>query len=250
MKLPLMALSLALAAPALVSAADDKPLTFITTADLVEKTKAPQAKWDFTIVDARTRVEYNDARLAGSINVPAKQTKELLPKLVADKKRTLIFYCNGPKCTKSQKAARAALALGYSNVLEYNEGLPAWAMGQHKIEGNPLPQVDVASVAREALQEQAKDGKLFVADIRDADEYPNFFLKGSKNIPLDDIEKRVKEFPADRPIVLVDHAGHQTLMAGRLLSRLGRKDVRRLDGGLIGWQQAGLPLENTAVAKQ
>jgi rhodanese-related sulfurtransferase len=41
--------------------------------------------------------------------------------------------------------------------------------------------------------------------------------------------------------VVADHAGHQAPVAARLLASLGRKDLKRLDGGVIKWQAAGLP---------
>src|SRR3954462_4317648 len=84
------------------SRADEAPLQFITTVDLHAKTaSAPPARWTFIVVDARTRVEFEENHIAGAVSVPATQTGALLPRLAKDKAHQLIFYCNGPKCTKS-----------------------------------------------------------------------------------------------------------------------------------------------------
>jgi rhodanese-related sulfurtransferase len=232
--------------------ADEVPLTFITTADLHAKTaSAPPARWSFTIVDARTRVEFEENHLAGAINCPASQTAAVLPKLVKDKSRQLVFYCNGPKCTKSQKAARIALSLGYKRVLEYNEGLPAWSKASLPVAGNPMAPVEMASVSPEDLRARMESGKgPVVLDVRDAVEFAQVRIAGTVNIPLDELEKRARELPAGE-LVVMDHGGSQTLIAGRVLHKAGRPGAfSRLEGGLLAWQQKGLPVEEKAMAER
>jgi rhodanese-related sulfurtransferase len=244
-----------IASAALLAAAqargDEKPLTFISTADLHAKTaSAPTPRWTFTVVDARTRVEFEENHIAGAINCPASQAAALLPKLVKDKSRQLIFYCNGPKCTKSQKAARVALSIGYHNVLEYNEGLPAWGKANLPVAGNPMPAVEMASVSPEDLRARMDSGKgPAVVDVRDAVEFASIRVAGSLNIPLDELEKRAHELPAGE-LVVMDHTGSQTLIAGRVLQKAGRPGASRLEGGLLAWQQKGLPVEEKALAER
>ena len=231
--------------------ADEAPLTFITTADLHAKTAAaPPTRWAFTVVDARTRVEFEENHIAGAISCPATQTAALLPKLVKDNSRQVIFYCNGPKCTKSQKAARIAISLGYRKVLEYNEGLPAWGKANLPVAGNPLPPVEMALISPEDLRARMDAGKgTTVVDVRDAVEFASVRVAGTLNIPLDELEKRVRELPAGE-VVMMDHAGSQSLIAGRVLQKAGRRGAARLEGGLLAWQQKGLPVEEKALAER
>ena len=241
------------AAAAMVAAgplrAEEAPLTFITTDQLAARTAAaPLARWNFTVIDARTRVEYEENHIAGAVNCPASQAQALLPKLVKDKSRELVFYCNGPKCTKSQKAARAAQAMGYRKVIEYNEGLPAWSKASLPVAGSPLPPVEMDSVAPEALWKSLQSGSgPAVIDVRDAVEFASVRIAGSINIPLDELEKHAREVPAGA-VVLMDHGGGQALIAGRVLQKAGRVGLQRLEGGLLAWQQKGLPVEEKAVA--
>jgi rhodanese-related sulfurtransferase len=242
--------SAALAAVGPLRAAD-APLTFITTEQLSARmAAAPAARWSFTVVDARTRVEYEESHIAGAINCPASQTQTLLPKLVKDKSRELIFYCNGPKCTKSQKGARLAIGLGYQKVLEYNEGLPAWSKGSLPVAGSPLSPVEMTSVTAEDLRARLDSGKgPAVIDVRDAAEFASARVAGTINIPLDDLEKRAREVPAGE-VVIMDHGGGQALIAGRVLQKTGRTGLARLEGGLLAWQQKGLPVEEKAIAER
>jgi rhodanese-related sulfurtransferase len=59
-------------------------------------------------------------------------------------------------------------------------------------------------------------------------------------MPIDEISARLKEVAPGRAIVVVDHAGHQTPVAARVLGHLGRTGVKRLDGGILRWQSDGM----------
>ena len=246
----ILPLSMICAVAATGALAEEAPLRFITTDQLSARAKGASSSWSFTIVDARTRVEYGEGHVPGSLSCPASEAALLLPKLIKDKGHELIFYCNGPKCTKSQKAARTALALGYRNVLEYNEGLPAWGKARLPIDGTPLPDFDAPAVAPEALAAMrvSRDPPL-VVDVRDAVEYQAFHLPGSINVPVDTLPERVKDLPRNRRLLIACHAGHQSPIAARLLHSLGRSDLMRLDGGVLAWQQKGFPTDSGAVAR-
>jgi rhodanese-related sulfurtransferase len=229
--------------------ADEAPLTYIATQELAAKMRVSPRT--FTVIDARARVEYDEAHIPGAISVPAPDVAVALPKQIKDRRRELIFYCNGPKCTKSQKAARAAIALGYRNVLEYNEGMPGWGKAKMPIAGTPLSPVDVPAVAAGDLAARLKSGKHpFILDLRDAQEFNAYHLKGAINIPLDEVEKRLREIPKGGEIVIACHAGQQSIVGARLLHHLGIRidGLRRLDGGILAWQQKGLPLEGNPSA--
>jgi rhodanese-related sulfurtransferase len=233
-------LSVAVLAAFSVSAqAQEAPV--IGTDALAAKMSGPPSSWGFTLVDARTQVEFGEAHIPGAVLVPARLVATKLPEAVKDKGRLVVFYCNGPNCTKTVKAAKAAVAAGYTNILEYKEGLPGWGKSGRKTEGKPMKSVDAPALSPAALKEAAASKTPpFMMDVRDPEEFSGFRIPGAVSIPLDDISARLKEVPAGRPIVLVDHAGHQVPIAARLLHQLGRADVKRLDGGILRWQSEGL----------
>ena len=235
-RLALVAAMLALALPA---AAQER---VISTPELLKRMSGPPDRWNFTLVDARTAVEYGEAHIPGSVNVAASKTAKRLPELVKDKARAVVFYCNGPNCTKTVKAAKAATAAGYTDVWEYKEGLPGWGKAGQKVDGKPLPSFDAAPLTPEALKALlASASPPVVVDIRDAEEFAGFHIEKALSLPIDELQARSKEIPAGRAIVVADHAGHQAPVAVRLLASLGRKELKRLDGGVIKWQAAGLP---------
>ena len=85
-------------------------------------------------------------------------------------------------------------------------------------------------------------------DVREYPEYAAGYLKGARLIPLAEIERRAGELPKDQPIVCVCRTGRRSAEASSTLARLGFTNVSQLAGGVMAWEQAGLPLEKEAHA--
>jgi len=81
------------------------------------------------LVDSRGPKGFANGHIAGAINVPWKDeaAQSALPE---DKSAAVVFYCSGPICSASTKAAEKALGWGYTQVSEYRGGYPDWASRQ------------------------------------------------------------------------------------------------------------------------
>jgi rhodanese-related sulfurtransferase len=64
-------------------------------------------------------------------------------------------------------------------------------------------------------------------------------------IPYNEIDRYLDQLPADREarIVLYCRSGRMSAIAGETLANLGYSDVWNLEGGMIAWEEAGLPIE-------
>ena len=85
----------------------------------------------------------------------------------------------------------------------------------------------------------------------DVREYPEFaagHLKGARLIPLGEIEQRADELRKDHPVVCMCRTGRRSAEAAATLARLGFTNVSQITGGVMAWEQAGLPLEKEAHA--
>ena len=67
--------------------------------------------------------------------------------------------------------------------------------------------------------------------------------RNSKNIPADQIQHALGKLDKERPVVLVDRTGNGARPIARLLRGVGFKQVVILEGGILAWQQAKMPLE-------
>ena len=78
------------------------------------------------LCDARSAEGYEKGHIETAINTPARSGDEIASSLPTDKNTQLVFYCGGPQCSASTKAAKVAMKLGYKNVAEYKGGYPEW----------------------------------------------------------------------------------------------------------------------------
>lgn len=106
---------------------------------------------------------------------------------------------------------------------------------------NPVGTMNVTDL--NARLEQNDD--LFVLDVRSSDEYAyDGHIAGSRLLPLPMLALRVGELPTDRPIVVVCRSGNRSQVAAEMLARQGFTNLYNLQGGIIAWRRAGLPVQN------
>jgi rhodanese-related sulfurtransferase len=96
---------------------------------------------------------------------------------------------------------------------------------------------DVPTVAATAVNPAA-----LVLDVREPAEWDDGHVADSLHIPMGQFVARVGEVPTDRPLVVVCHSGHRSAQVTAWLVSQGY-DAANLEGGLVAWAQAGLPLE-------
>jgi rhodanese-related sulfurtransferase len=84
--------------------------------------------------------------------------------------------------------------------------------------------IDIATFEK-ILKE--KPDSILLIDVRDADDYKKGTFKTAVNIPTDDLEKKVKTLPSDKPIVFVCNTGAKSGEAFYMLKDL-RPDLKEV----------------------
>jgi glyoxylase-like metal-dependent hydrolase (beta-lactamase superfamily II)/rhodanese-related sulfurtransferase len=84
-----------------------------------------------------------------------------------------------------------------------------------------------------------------VLDVRQREELDERLgrIASAQFIPLSELKDRLDEVPRDKPVVPVCHAGMRSGQATVILREAGFPRVANLHGGMLLWQQIGLPLE-------
>lgn len=94
------------------------------------------------------------------------------------------------------------------------------------------------------LQSEARP---ILLDVREPEEFVGELghIEGSLLVPLDALERRLPKLAGyvDRDIVVVCRAGARSASAGAILERAGMKRVFNLEGGMLTWIEAGLPVQ-------
>ena len=83
-----------------------------------------------------------------------------------------------------------------------------------------------------------------ILDIRAAAEYKNGYIKGAKNTPLAELTAKVDSYNSykDKPVLIYCNSGNSATAALKLLKKAGFEKINNLEGGIIAWKEANLPL--------
>lgn len=106
---------------------------------------------------------------------------------------------------------------------------------------------ELAPMDGEKLLARAKRGEIVVLDVRPEAEYRAAHLPYARSIPVAELKRRLKELPANRPVVAYCR-GPFCLMAKEAVELLAKKGFKasRLEQGVAEWRARGLPLANGA----
>ena len=100
--------------------------------------------------------------------------------------------------------------------------------------------------------EQASAGldAFYVIDVRSREEFdgPLGHVPGSRCVPLEDLEQASGTLPTDVPILIACRSGRRSAIACERLDALTPARAVNLAGGMIAWNEAGLPTEGSADA--
>ncbi|MGB8353470.1 MAG: rhodanese-like domain-containing protein [Chthoniobacteraceae bacterium] len=92
---------------------------------------------------------------------------------------------------------------------------------------------------------------LALIDVRTPVEYAGVHVAQSLNIPLGDLNTgelyKAGKLGKGQPVYLFCHSGGRAQKAAEKFARQGIDDAVVVDGGLVAWGEAGLPLERGAV---
>ena len=101
------------------------------------------------------------------------------------------------------------------------------------------------AITPQALQErQAGEQPFVVVDVRKSGEYKSGHLPGALNIPHDKLEKKLDKLEGANGVVLYCINGRRTKLAEQTLIEHDVENVFHLEGGLMGWRQAGYKLKS------
>ncbi len=99
------------------------------------------------------------------------------------------------------------------------------------------------SITPADLQRLTSEGGCQVIDVREPVEHAEEHILGTLLIPLAQLESRCGEIDKDKAVVVLCRAGTRGQQAQAKLQAKGFGDVKNLEGGILAWKAAGLPIE-------
>jgi rhodanese-related sulfurtransferase len=85
-------------------------------------------------------------------------------------------------------------------------------------------------------------GDAFLLDVREQDEWDAARAPGAVHVPMQEVPLHLDVLPADGPIAVICHVGARSAQVAHWLRAQGY-DAHNVDGGLVAWHGAGLPVE-------
>lgn len=85
---------------------------------------------------------------------------------------------------------------------------------------------------------------LVILDVRTPEEFAEGHIEGAVLLDFyrDDFADELAEFDTDVPYVLYCRSGNRSSQARSIMDELDFRSVEDVDGGIVGWQEAGLPV--------
>ncbi|MDQ3852754.1 MAG: rhodanese-like domain-containing protein [Thermoproteota archaeon] len=90
---------------------------------------------------------------------------------------------------------------------------------------------------KQALDQGKLNREVFLVDVREPEEFNDWSIEGSENIPLSQVPYSLDRIPKDKKVVTICPAGNRSGMVTLMLQRLGYNS-KTLEDGLIAWSSA------------
>ena len=184
------------------------------------------------IFDLRDSAQFEKSHVKGSVHAvcDTRAKEKILPKIPKNAKIVLISQPED----LSKEVAKMMSDFGL-NAFYLNGGFTSWT-------GPKLHGKTGESISPEKLAEKFED--VFLLDVRDKDEFSEYQIPGSINIPLEDLfdENVIDKMPPNKEIVTICPHGNRAMIASFALARLGLYS-KTLEGGLTKWNQVLKPVK-------
>ena len=90
---------------------------------------------------------------------------------------------------------------------------------------------------------------LLLIDCREQEEWEDGHIAQARLAPLSDFENQVQKLESEKAIIpeklIVIHcrSGKRSMRACQFLANRGHTHLANLEGGLLGWQESGFPIQ-------
>ena len=97
--------------------------------------------------------------------------------------------------------------------------------------------------SREAKALLDRNKNIYLLDVRTPQEYSQGKLAGSALIPIGELERRIREVPKNKTIVVYCAVGSRSKPVANFLYQQGYRDVYNMTDGIVGWYRNGFSIQ-------
>lgn len=97
-------------------------------------------------------------------------------------------------------------------------------------------------ISASEASEKLAAGEIQLIDVRQPHEWEAGHIEGAEHIELNELPAQSEQIDKDKPVVFQCKSGGRSAMATQAFAAAGY-DAHNLEGGIIAWVEAGLPIE-------
>lgn len=189
------------------------------------------------ILDTRKAAEFAKGFIPNSINIGLESNFAMwVGELIPDLQQEILLVAENHE--KVEEAIIRLSRVGYDHTIGYLEGgFEAWTAAGKEVD-------TVNRISAEELETLEEIHATPIIDVRKKSEYDSEHLVGAINIPLNEINQHLSEFPKDQHFVLHCAGGYRSMIAASILKQRGFENFVDVIGGFNEIKLTNLPITN------
>jgi len=187
------------------------------------------------VLDTRKAADFAQGFIPNSINIGIDGSfAPWVGALVPDLKQNLLIITEPGR---EEEVVTRLARVGYDFTIGYlNGGFEAWKRAGKETDS-------VISISATEFADHYKGGNINVIDVRKPEEFATGHIKGAENLPLDNINDLMEEFPKDEMVYIHCAGGYRSMIASSILKSRGFEDVVNIEGGYGEVAKTDVPVE-------
>ena len=176
------------------------------------------------VLDTRNAEDFAKGFIPNSVNIGLEGNfAQWVGEMIPDVKQPLLLVTYADK---EEEAVTRLSRVGYDNTLGFlRGGFDLWKHAGKDLE-------TTRRISPEELESLIKSGQEpLIIDVRKKSEYDSEHVIDAVNIPLNEINSHLAEFPKDKPFVLHCQGGYRSMIASSILKQRGWDNFEDVVGG-------------------
>jgi rhodanese-related sulfurtransferase len=199
----------------------------LTTDDFVRKRMG-----FIVLIDTRGPEAAKKGHIQGAVAIPLKDVLNEKNQFPLDRKAHLVLYAENTDMAGLAPLVKEISSWGYRHVFVLDGGYKGWLKNNGGIQKGLvrtkifyIPRPHPGEIVGDEFMNivETKSGDVIILDVRTPEEAGGGMIEGAVNIPVDDLQGRLKELPKDKEIITHCRTGLRAEMAYTILRNAGFK---------------------------
>jgi glyoxylase-like metal-dependent hydrolase (beta-lactamase superfamily II) len=185
------------------------------------------------MLDTRDAREFAKGFIPNSINIGLEGSfAQWVGEMIPDVKQQILLITDPGK---EEEAITRLSRVGYDHTIGYlKDGFKSWKESGQEFE-------TTQRITARDLEELYRKEIPLLFDVRKKSEFDSEHVVDAINVPLNEINKHLAQFPKDKPFVLHCGSGYRSMIAASILKQRGWQDFWDVEGGFDDISKTSIP---------